>query len=258
MISYRRMCACGPMASGSSSVRPPSQRSVRLGHRSLGQIHLPVVANGLIVFGRRRFKDDYRLPRHTWAPAFERPAMCSCPCSREKSMVPVLAARNDLPRNRLLAALSRDDRALLLPHLKPAALGLPRTLTPQSPDRHCLFYGVLVSCRLSPSKQTRRGSKSVHRPRGHERDSRGAGGNRSPHSTYIQVAGEGQRMPANDLRKATMASQSSRVPCLNSSKSLHGTNRPHRHRQTLARTSNSAADTVAFNGAYRTGDTTCR
>ena len=36
------------------------------------------------------------------------------------------------------------------------------------------------------------------------------GGNQSPHSTYIQVAGEGQRMPANELRKAMMTSESLR------------------------------------------------
>jgi hypothetical protein len=48
-------------------------------------------------------------------------------------MVPVLAARNDLPRNRLLAALSRDDRALLLPHLKPVALALLKDI--ERPNR---------------------------------------------------------------------------------------------------------------------------
>lgn len=36
------------------------------------------------------------------------------------------------------------------------------------------------------------------------------GGDQSPHSTYIQVAGEGQRMPANELRKAMDASHSLR------------------------------------------------
>ena len=33
------------------------------------------------------------------------------------------------------------------------------------------------------------------------------GTNQSPHSTYIQVAGEGQRIAANELRKAMNASQ---------------------------------------------------
>ena len=33
------------------------------------------------------------------------------------------------------------------------------------------------------------------------------GGDQSPHSTYIQVAGEGQRIAANELRNAMNASQ---------------------------------------------------
>ena len=33
------------------------------------------------------------------------------------------------------------------------------------------------------------------------------GGNQSPHATYIQVAGEGQRITAKELRKAMSASQ---------------------------------------------------
>jgi hypothetical protein len=36
------------------------------------------------------------------------------------------------------------------------------------------------------------------------------GGDRSPHSTYIQVAGEGQRIAAKELRKAMAASESLR------------------------------------------------
>ena len=32
------------------------------------------------------------------------------------------------------------------------------------------------------------------------------GGDQSPHSTYIQVAGEGQRIPTKELRKAMDAS----------------------------------------------------
>ena len=36
------------------------------------------------------------------------------------------------------------------------------------------------------------------------------GGDQSPHSTYIQVAGEGQRIKADELRKAMDASP----PCM--------------------------------------------
>ena len=44
------------------------------------------------------------------------------------------------------------------------------------------------------------------------------GGDQSPHSTYIQVAGEGQRITANELRKAMNASQTYRACYSNSSK----------------------------------------
>jgi hypothetical protein len=33
------------------------------------------------------------------------------------------------------------------------------------------------------------------------------GGDQSPHSTYVQVAGEGQRIATKELRKAMLASQ---------------------------------------------------
>jgi CRP-like cAMP-binding protein len=47
-----------------------------------------------------------------------------------------------------------------------------------------------------------------HRPRGNERDGRSARWQSiAPHATYIQVAGEGQRITAKELRKAMSASQ---------------------------------------------------
>ena len=58
-------------------------------------------------------------------------------------MAPVSAPRSSSPpRNRLLAAMSATDLALLTPHLRPVALDLLKDLEPaQPPDRDCLFYG---------------------------------------------------------------------------------------------------------------------
>jgi CRP-like cAMP-binding protein len=133
------------------------------------------------------------------------------PCSREKSMVPVLAARNDLPRNRLLAALSRDDRALLLPHLKPVALGLLKDI--ERPNRRIdtvyFMESGIASVVALQADETRVEVGFIGRE-GMSGIAVVLGGNQSPHSTYIQVAGEGQRMPANELRKAMMTSESLR------------------------------------------------
>jgi CRP-like cAMP-binding protein len=126
-------------------------------------------------------------------------------------MVPVLAARNDLPRNRLLAALSRDDRALLLPHLKPVALGLLKDI--ERPNRRIdtvyFMESGIASVVALQADETRVEVGLIGRE-GMSGIAVVLGGNQSPHSTYIQVAGEGQRMPANELRKAMMASESLR------------------------------------------------
>jgi CRP-like cAMP-binding protein len=126
-------------------------------------------------------------------------------------MVPVLAARNDLPRNRLLAALSGDDRALLLPHLKPVALGLLKDI--ERPNRRIdtvyFMESGIASVVALQADETRVEVGLIGRE-GMSGIAVVLGGNQSPHSTYIQVAGEGQRMPANELRKAMMASESLR------------------------------------------------
>jgi CRP-like cAMP-binding protein len=126
-------------------------------------------------------------------------------------MVPVLAARNDLLRNRLLAALSGDDRALLLPHLKPVALGLLKDI--ERPNRRIdtvyFMESGIASVVALQADETRVEVGLIGRE-GMSGIAVVLGGNQSPHSTYIQVAGEGQRMPANELRKAMMASESLR------------------------------------------------
>jgi CRP-like cAMP-binding protein len=126
-------------------------------------------------------------------------------------MAPVLAARHDQLRNRLLAALSRDDRALLLPHLKPLALPLLKDM--ERPNRRIdtvYFMEAGIASVVAVQTDETRVEVGLIGREGMSGIAVVLGGNQSPHSTYIQVAGEGQRMPANELRKAMMASETLR------------------------------------------------
>ena len=80
-----------------------------------------------------------------------------------------------------------------------------RTAKPTGSRRSILWRRA--SPRLSPSNRTRRGSKSVSLGReGMSGTAVVLGGGQSPHSTYMQVAGEGQQIAAEDLQKAMDAS----------------------------------------------------
>ena len=57
------------------------------------------------------------------------------------------------------------------------------------------------------------------------------GGDQSPHSTYIQVAGEGQRIAANELRNAQNASHVIARLAAQIRSSLHGADGSYRRRK---------------------------
>lgn len=101
--------------------------------------------------------------------------------------------------------------ALLLPHLKPVALGLLKDI--ERPNRRIdtvyFMESGIASVVALQADETRVEVGLIGRE-GMSGIAVVLGGNQSPHSTYIQVAGEGQRMPANELRKAMMASESLR------------------------------------------------
>jgi CRP-like cAMP-binding protein len=127
-------------------------------------------------------------------------------------MAPVsAAARNNQPRNRLLATLSVADFALLRPHLQRVAMELKKDL--ERPNRRiesvCFMESGIASVVAVQSNETRVEVGLV----GWEGMSGAAvvlGGDQSPHSTYIQVAGEAQRIAANELRTAMNTSVSLR------------------------------------------------
>jgi CRP-like cAMP-binding protein len=127
-------------------------------------------------------------------------------------MAAVSAIRSSSPsRNRLLAALSPGDLALLQPHLQPLAMAVFKDM--ERPNRrietvYFMESGIASVVAIQPD-ETRVEVGLIGRE-GMSGIAVVLGGDQSPHSTYIQVAAEGQRMPANELRKAMMASESLR------------------------------------------------
>jgi CRP-like cAMP-binding protein len=115
------------------------------------------------------------------------------------------------PRNRLLAQLSPPDLALVQPHLQPVPMPLLRDMEQPNRRIEAVYFiesGIASVVAVQPDETEievgligREGVSGIAVV---------LGGDQSPHSTYIQVAGEAQRMTANELRKAMAASESLR------------------------------------------------
>ena len=124
-------------------------------------------------------------------------------------MASVSATRNSSPpRNRLLAAMSATDFASLQPHLQPVPMPLLKDM--ERPNRrietvYFMENGIASVVAVQPD-ETRVEVGLIGRE-GMSGIAVVLGGDQSPHSTYIQVAGEGQRITASELRKAMNASQ---------------------------------------------------
>jgi CRP-like cAMP-binding protein len=111
-------------------------------------------------------------------------------------------------RNKLLSYLSKFDFALLEPHLKPVTLGIRKVL--EKPNK-----------RIDAAYFPERGFASVVAQANGKEVEVGLigregmtglpivlGDHRTPHSTYIQAAGDGQCIRAADLRAAIQSSRS--------------------------------------------------
>jgi CRP-like cAMP-binding protein len=113
--------------------------------------------------------------------------------------------------NRLLASLSANDLGLLEPHLQPVTLAVRKSL--EQPNRridavyfpHSGFASVIAI--QSGKRQVEVGLIGREGMSGLPIV---LGNHRSPHATYMQVAGEGQCIRAGDLRKAMRESPSLR------------------------------------------------
>jgi CRP-like cAMP-binding protein len=117
--------------------------------------------------------------------------------------------------NRLLAALSPTDLRLLQPHLRHVPLRLFQDLEqPNRPIEQVYFphFGI-ASVVAVQSKDTRVEVGLI----GYEGMTGTAivlGSDRLPHETYVQVAGEGERISARTLRETMKESQSLRMSLL--------------------------------------------
>lgn len=113
--------------------------------------------------------------------------------------------------NKLLASLSTDDFGLLEPHLKSVTLGIRKPL--EKPNRRIDAAYFPESGFASVVAVQKSGAQVEVGLIGRE-GMTGLpivfGNHRSPHATYVQVAGAGQCIPAGKLRNATLDSQSLR------------------------------------------------
>ena len=123
-------------------------------------------------------------------------------------MAPVSATRKlSPPRNQLLAAMSATDFATLQPHLRSVPMALLKEL--ERPNRRIkavYFMETGIASVVAVQPDETRAEVGLIGREGMSGIGVVLGGDQSPHSTYIQVAGEGQRITANELRKAMDAS----------------------------------------------------
>jgi CRP-like cAMP-binding protein len=107
--------------------------------------------------------------------------------------------------------MSAADLALLRPHLQPIAMELFKDM--ERPNRRIetvyFMEAGIASVVAVQSDETRIEVGLIGRE-GMSGIAVVLGGEQSPHSTYIQVAGKGQRIAAKELRKAMDASESLR------------------------------------------------
>jgi CRP-like cAMP-binding protein len=115
-------------------------------------------------------------------------------------------------RNRLLAALSPADLALLQPHLTFLAVEVRHEI--ERPNRRIesvYFMDAGIASVVAVQADKTQVEVGLVGPEGMTGTAVVLGGDQSPHSTYIQVAGEAQWIKADQLRKAMRASDSLRA-----------------------------------------------
>jgi CRP-like cAMP-binding protein len=119
------------------------------------------------------------------------------------------------PRNRLLAALSPTDLALLQPHLRFLAMAVRHEI--ERPNRRIdaiYFMDAGIASVVAVQADDTQVEVGLVGCEGMTGTAVVLGGDQTPHSTYIQVAGEAQWLKADHLRKAMRASDSLRAMLL--------------------------------------------
>jgi CRP-like cAMP-binding protein len=110
-------------------------------------------------------------------------------------------------RNRLLAAMSPRDFALLQPHLQPMPLDLKKDL--ERPNRRIetvWFIEAGIASVVAVQSDDTKVEVGLVGNEGMTGTAVVLGGDQSPHSTYIQMGGEGLRIGVEALRKVMIAS----------------------------------------------------
>jgi len=114
-----------------------------------------------------------------------------------------------LHRNRLLASLPADDIALLEAELEPVPLKLRAQLEiSDRPIEHVYFIEEGLASTVAVQAHVKRVEIGVVGREGMSGTAVVLANDRSPHTTYMQVAGHGHRIAANEFRKAINASRS--------------------------------------------------
>src|SRR5271156_676973 len=122
-----------------------------------------------------------------------------------------VSRKSSPPRNQLLSAMSVTDLALLRPHLKPIEMAVFKEMErPNRPIDTVYFMEAGIASVVAVQPDETKEEVGLIGREGMSGIAVVLGGEQSPHSTYIQVAGEGLRMPAKELRKAMDASGSLR------------------------------------------------
>lgn len=127
-------------------------------------------------------------------------------------MAPVSAPRKSASlRNKLLAAMSPADQTLLLPRLQLVAMPFRKHLElPNRRIRSVYFMETGIASVVAVRSDKTNVEVGLIGPEGMSGTAVILGDDRSPHSTYIQVVGEAQRITADELREAMKASGSLR------------------------------------------------
>jgi CRP-like cAMP-binding protein len=125
-------------------------------------------------------------------------------------MPPTSRSRHALrPRNRLLAPLSPTDLALLQPHLRSLAVAVRHEMErPNQRIGAVYFMEAGFASVVAVQANETQVEVGLIGPEGMTGTAVVLGGDQSPNSTYIQVAGEAQSIKTAQLRKAMRASGS--------------------------------------------------
>src|SRR3954465_5919570 len=112
-------------------------------------------------------------------------------------------------RNHLLLALSTQDFALLKPQLERVPLPVgTRLVEPHTPIEHVYFLEEGIASVVATTPQGRRIEAGIIGREGLSGIPVLLGLDRTPHECFVQTAGEGLRIGADDLRRAMAASPS--------------------------------------------------